>query len=183
MAKICKCIHHSTKGGKWWFYRKMWCLKHLSAPVKTCSTNRPVSFPLSSPPSRKGFEDCWIHQWYSVLPAEPITIRRKVGPTTACVQKLSLTLILYWNFIPQQRHSCQQESRLPCCSGDLPAGSSLVTSSGTHRLCNSRVSTDRHRQNARQPLEGRHDRMEHGNKSLDMHGGTLCNMEGPEREK
>lgn len=108
------------------------------------------------------------------LATEPITIRPKVGPTTACVQKLSLTLILHWNFIPQQHHSCQQESRLPCCSGDLPAGSSLVTSSGTHRLCNSRVSTDRQRQNARQPLEGRHERMEHGSKYLDIHCETYC---------
>ncbi len=43
---------------------------------------------------------------------------------------------------------------LPCSSGDLPAGSSLVTSSGTQRLWSSRVNTDRHRQSTRQPLEG-----------------------------
>ncbi len=43
---------------------------------------------------------------------------------------------------------------LPCSSGDLPAGSSLVISSGTQRLCSSRVNTDRHRQSTRQPLEG-----------------------------
>lgn len=59
-----------------------------------------MSFPLASPPSRKRFEDCWIHQWYSVSPAEPITIRPKVGPTTACVQKLSLTLLLHWRSVP-----------------------------------------------------------------------------------
>ncbi|KAA8581670.1 hypothetical protein FQN60_003251 [Etheostoma spectabile] len=39
-------------------------------------------------------------------------------------------------------------------SCDLPAGSSLVVSSGTQRLCSSRVNIERHRQSTRQPLEG-----------------------------
>lgn len=132
----------------------------------SCSTNRTVSFPLASPPSRKRFEDCWIHQWYSVSPAEPITIRPKVGPTTACVQRLSWTLIIRWRSLPEQHRLCRRASRLPCCSGDLPVGSSLDTSPGTHRLCSSRVSTDRHRQNTRQPLEGRQTSIEHENKYL-----------------
>lgn len=49
---------------------------------------------------------------------------------------------------------CHRKSNQPCSSGDLPAGSSPVISSGTQRPWSSRVSTDRHRQSTRQPLEG-----------------------------
>lgn len=66
---------------------------------------------------------------------------------------LSKTGSFHKESAPQLNQVCLCVNKLPCSSGDHPAGSSLVISSDTHRLCSSRVSTDRHRQSTRKPLE------------------------------
>lgn len=93
----------------------------------------------------------WLLNWSAVfrLGRKSTTITYMVGPTTKCVQ----SFIKHWDFA-KLHHMCQCVCEVPCSSGDLPAASSLVVSSGTQRLCSSRVSTDRHRQSTRQPLEG-----------------------------